>query len=51
VTAPSKLDVIADGLTESGFEVEKRTLEVDAPESEGSEAESDSDADGEDGKA
>jgi Zn-dependent M16 (insulinase) family peptidase len=50
VTAPSKLDSVAEGLTESGFDVEKRSLEVDAPESEGSEAASNSDADGEDSK-
>ncbi|KAJ7038105.1 Metalloenzyme, LuxS/M16 peptidase-like protein [Mycena alexandri] len=32
VTAPSKVDAISDGLTEVGFEVEKRTLEIDPSE-------------------
>ena len=43
VTAPSKLDVVAAGLTEYGFSVERRTLEVDAQESEASENASESD--------
>jgi Zn-dependent M16 (insulinase) family peptidase len=50
VTAPSKLDGVAEGLADYGFDVERRSLEVDAPEFEGSEAASDSDADGEGGK-
>ena len=29
VTAPSKVDQIAEGLAASGFDVEKRTMEVD----------------------
>lgn len=34
VTAPAKLDEIADGLSGSGFAVEKRTLEIDPAELE-----------------
>ncbi|KAJ7169964.1 Metalloenzyme, LuxS/M16 peptidase-like protein [Mycena filopes] len=32
VTAPAKVDAISDGLAEAGFEVEKRTLEIDPSE-------------------
>ena len=48
VTTPSKADEIADGLTSYGFEVEKRTLEVEVGEDEGgsqSESGSDSESD------
>lgn len=62
VTAPAKLNEIADGLTGTGFAVEKRTLEIDPAElaeahehdcdscesgsDSGSESESESDSDG-----
>ncbi|OJA10818.1 hypothetical protein AZE42_00264 [Rhizopogon vesiculosus] len=46
VTAPSKADEIADGLTGYGFEVEKRTLEVEVDD-DGSESGSDSESDSE----
>jgi len=42
VTAPSKADLIAEGLTSAGFQVEKRTLEIDPSELEGSESGSES---------
>lgn len=49
VTAPSKADEIADGLTGYGFEVEKRTLEVEVDDGDddgsGSESGSDSESD------
>jgi hypothetical protein len=46
VTAPSKADEIAAGLTGHGFKVEKRTLEVEADEDgSGSESGSDSESD------
>ena len=32
VTAPSKVDQISEGLTDYGFDVEKRTLEVEGDE-------------------
>jgi len=38
VTAPSKADSIGEGLTSAGFQVEKRTLEIDPSELEGSES-------------
>ncbi|KIM85318.1 hypothetical protein PILCRDRAFT_817322 [Piloderma croceum F 1598] len=38
VTAPSKADSIGEGLTGAGFEVERRTLEIDPEELEGSES-------------
>ncbi|KAF7320399.1 hypothetical protein MKEN_00824700 [Mycena kentingensis (nom. inval.)] len=41
VTSPAKQDSIAEGLAASGFEVEKRTLEVDPSEMEDSEHGSD----------
>jgi hypothetical protein len=44
VTAPSKADSIAKGLTSAGFQVEKRTLEFDPSELEGSEGGSDSES-------
>jgi hypothetical protein len=47
VTTPSKLDTVAAGLTEYGFEVEKRIMEVDDQDSEGSGYASDSDVDDE----
>jgi transcriptional/translational regulatory protein YebC/TACO1 len=37
VTAPSKVSQVADGLKEYGFDVEKRTLEVE-PDDHGSSA-------------
>ena len=43
VTAPSKLNAVAAGLTKYGFDVERRTLEVDAQEFEESENASESD--------
>lgn len=49
VTAPSKADSIAEDLTTAGFEVERRTLEIDPSELEGeseSGSESGSDSDG-----
>lgn len=49
-SAPGKVDEIATGLAEAGFQVEKRELDVDpdelaaaAEEKEGSESESESD--------
>nr|GAT54909.1 predicted protein [Mycena chlorophos] len=51
VTSPAKLDSIAEGLTESGFDVEKQTLEVDPSELEhDEESESDSESDSEESK-
>lgn len=47
VTAPSKAASIAEGLINAGFEVDKRTLEIDPSELEGSESGSDSDSDSE----
>lgn len=48
VTAPSKADSIAEGLTRAGFHVEKRTLEIDPSELEGSESGSESGSDSSD---
>lgn len=46
VTAPSKAESIAEGLLKAGFDVEKRTLEIDPSElEEGSESGSDDDSD------
>ncbi|KAF7306997.1 hypothetical protein MIND_00492500 [Mycena indigotica] len=49
VTSPGKVESIVEGLTETGFTVEKRTLVVDPSDMEvdesGSESESDSDGD------
>jgi hypothetical protein len=42
VTAPSKADSIGEGLTSAGFQVERRTLEIDPDELEGSESGSES---------
>ncbi|KAJ7619113.1 Metalloenzyme, LuxS/M16 peptidase-like protein [Mycena polygramma] len=62
VTAPGKIDGIAEGLTASGFAVERRTLEIDPSELEGlhnhdcdscesgSESGSESDSDSEDSR-
>lgn len=51
VTAPSKADEIAAGLTGYGFKVEKRTLEVEADEDgSGSESGSDSDSESDSGR-
>jgi len=44
VTAPSKANQIGESLQTAGFEVEKRTLDVDPSELEGSESESSSDS-------
>jgi len=44
VTTPSKADSIEEGLTGAGFEVERRTLEIDPEELEGSESGSESDS-------
>ncbi|KAH7931086.1 hypothetical protein BV22DRAFT_1027850 [Leucogyrophana mollusca] len=49
VTAPSKADEIAEGLTSCGFQVSKRTLEVEAGDEDGSdESGSESDSEGSD---
>lgn len=48
VTAPSKADQIGESLQTAGFQVDKRTLEVDPSELEGSESESESESDEED---
>lgn len=42
VTAPSKADSIGEGLSGVGFEVDRRTLEIDPEELEGSESGSES---------
>ncbi|KAF9069136.1 Metalloenzyme, LuxS/M16 peptidase-like protein [Rhodocollybia butyracea] len=47
VTAPSKADDIDAGLAGYGFEVERRTLEIDPNEIDGSESDSDSDSESE----
>jgi hypothetical protein len=49
VTAPSKADDIDAGLAGYGFEVERRTLEIDPSEMDGSESGSDSESDSESG--
>jgi len=48
VTAPSKADQIGKSLETAGFEVDKRTLEVDPSELEGSESESGSESEKDD---
>jgi hypothetical protein len=51
VTTPSKVNEIADGLTGYGFEVERRTLEVEADDDEsGSQSESGSDSESDSGR-
>lgn len=50
VTAPSKVDQIAEGLTGYGFDVEKRTMAVEEDEAESSESGSISESGSEDGR-
>lgn len=45
VTAPGKVDEIAEGLTTAGFDVERRALHIDESELEGSDSESGSESD------
>ncbi|KZV77044.1 hypothetical protein PENSPDRAFT_645781 [Peniophora sp. CONT] len=49
VNAPGKADEIAEGLTKEGYTVERRTLDVDPEELEGSEDESGSESESESG--